>query len=190
MENVILLCFAGTDQAEECLSGLRQLHDAHDVQLEAAAVVDRAADGPVVVGEVSEDFHMRATGAAGLVGAVIGALTGPAGAIIGGVTGAAVGSLVDVADAESTDQILRTFGESIPPASAATVAVIVEKSEAAVDRVAADLGGTVWRRPRAEVEHEMAHAEAAAIAARRDAEGRRTVGERLSEVKEAVLDRP
>ena len=189
MENVILLCFAGTDQAEEGLRGLRQLHDAHDVRLDVAAVVDRTPDGPVVVGEVTEDFHMRATAAAGLVGVLIGALTGPPGAIIGGVTGAAVGSLVDVADTESADQILRMFSEAVPPGSAATIAVLSEKSEAAVDELAADLGGTVMRRSRGEVEHEVVQAEEVAIAARRDAEGRRTVGERLREVREAVLDR-
>ena len=189
MENVIVLCFAGTDQAEEGLRRLRRLHDDHEVQLEAAAVVDRGAHGPVVVGEVTEDFPMRATAAAGLVGALIGALTGPPGAIIGGVTGAAVGSLVDVADAEAADQILRMFGETVPPRSAAAIAVLVEKSEVAVDQLASDLGGAVLRRPRVEVEHEIIRAEEAAIAARHEAEGRRTIGERLREVKEAVLDR-
>jgi uncharacterized membrane protein len=189
MENVILLRFAGANQAEEGLVGLRQLHDTEDVQLNAAAVVERGVDGPVVVGEVTEDFHMRATAAAGMVGALVGALTGPPGLILGGVTGAAVGSLVDVADAESTDQMLRMFGETVPPGSAATIAVLFEKSQGAVDRLAADLGGTVLRRPRAEVEQEILRAEEAAIAARRDADGRRTVGERLREVKEAVLDR-
>ncbi|HVL06250.1 MAG TPA: DUF1269 domain-containing protein [Acidimicrobiales bacterium] len=189
MENVIVMCFAGTEQAEEGLRGLRQLHEAHDVQLDAAAVVDRAAAGPVVVGEVAEEFHLRATAAAGLVGTLIGALAGPPGAIIGGVTGAAIGSLVDVADAESADQILQIFGETVPPGSAATIAVLSEKSEAAVDGLAADLGGTVMRRPRAEVEHEIVRAEEAVIDARRDDEGGRTVGERLREVKDAVLDR-
>ena len=138
---------------------------------------------------MSDGFHIRATGASGLVGALIGALTGPPGLIIGGVTGAAIGSLVDVADAESTDQLLRMSGETVPPGSAATIAVLVENSEAAVDRLAADLGGTVLRRPRAEVEQEILQAEEAAIAARRDAERTRTVGERLRDVKEAVVDR-
>ena len=189
MENVVLLRFAGTDQAEEALRGLRRLHDADEVQLNAAVVVDRVAEGPVVVGEVSEDFHIRATAAAGLVGALIGALTGPPGVIIGGVTGAAVGSLVDVADAESTDHMLRMSGETIPPGSAATIAVLMEKSGAVVDRLAADLGGTVLRRPRTDVDQEILQAEEAAIAARRDAERKRTVGERLRDVKEAVVDR-
>ncbi|HWI05240.1 MAG TPA: DUF1269 domain-containing protein [Acidimicrobiales bacterium] len=189
MENVIVLCYASTDKAEEGLRGLRRLHEAHDVRLDAAAVVERAATGPVVVGEVAEELHLRATAAAGLVGTLIGALAGPPGAIIGGVTGAAIGSLVDVADAESTDQILQSFGETVLPGSAATIAVLSEKSEAAVDGLAADLGGTVLRRPRAAVEQEILQTEEAAINARRDAEGARTVGERLREVKDAVLDR-
>ncbi len=46
------------------------------------------------------------------------------------------------------------------------------------------------RRPRAEVEYEIVEAEEAAMAARREAEGQRTIGERLRDVKDAVLDRP
>ena len=45
MENVALLRFAGTDQAEEAMRGLRRLHDADDVKLNAAVVVNRAGEG-------------------------------------------------------------------------------------------------------------------------------------------------
>ena len=189
MENVIVLTFARTDQAEDALRDLRRLHDAGDMQLEAAAVMERTADGRVDVRDLAEDFHPRATAAGGLVGALIGVLTGPMGLLIGGATGAAVGSLVDVADAESADQVLRVFGQVVPPGSAATVAVASERTPADVDRLASDLGGTVVRRPRADVEREIVEAEEAAIAARREDEGKRTIGARLRDVKEAVVDR-
>lgn len=189
MENLVVLSFAGTDQAWEGLRGLERLHETDDVQLDAAAVVERAPDGELVVLDVAEDFHVRATAAGGLIGALIGVLTGPVGAVIGGATGAAVGSLVDVADAESADALLRIFGQAVPPGSAAAVAVLFEKSPDAVDGLASDLGGTVVRRPRADVEYEIVEAEEAAIAARREAEGKRAIGDRLRDIRDAVLDR-
>ncbi len=190
MENVMVLTFAETETAKDGLRGLRLLHDSDDLRLEGAAVVKRASDGHIDTVEQAEDFHLRATAAGGLVGALIGVLTGPVGLLVGGATGAAVGSLVDVADAESADQLLRVFGTVVPPGSAATIAVVHERTPAAVDRLAADLGATVLRKPRADVEYEIAEAEEAAIAARREAEGKRTIGERLRDVKDAVLDRP
>ena len=189
MENVVVLSFAGTDQAWDGLRWLKRLHETDDLQLEAAAVVERAPNGEIVVVEVAEDFHVRATAAGGLIGALIGVLTGPIGLVIGGATGAAVGSLVDVADAESADALLRIFGQAVPPGSAAAIAVLFEKTPAAVDGLAVELEGTVLRRPRADVEYEIAEAEEAAIAARREAEGKRAIGDRLRDIKDAVLDR-
>ncbi len=189
MENVIVLSVARTEQAEDALRGLRRLHDTDEVQLEVAAVVERTADGRIEVRDPAEEFHLRATAAGGVVGALIGLLTGPMGLLIGGATGAAVGSLVDVADAENADQLLHVFGQIVRPGSAATIAVAYERSPVAVDRLASDLGATVLRRPRADVEREIVEAEEAVLAAQREAEGRRTIGDRIQEVKEAVVDR-
>ena len=189
MENVIVLSFVTADQAQDALRGLRRLHDADVVRLEAAAVIERTEEGRIAIRDVSEDFHLRATAAGGVLGALIGVLTGPFGLVIGGATGAAVGSLVDVADAQNTDQIVRVLGRTVRPGSAATLAVAYERTPAAVDDLAAELSGTVLRQARGEVECEIAEAEEAAIAAQREAEGKRTIGDRLRDVKDAMLDR-
>lgn len=189
MENVIVLGFAGVDRGEDAVQALRRLQDADDVRLEAAAVLERTREGQVHVRDLAEEFHLRATASGGVIGALIGVLTGPFGMVIGGATGAAVGSLIDVADAENVDRLVRAFGKIVRPGSAATIAVAYERTPTGVDAIAADLGGSVLRRPRAEVEREIAEAEEAALASRREAEGKRTVGDRLRDVKDAVLDR-
>ena len=188
MENVIVLGFAGVKRAEDALEALRRLQDSDDVRLEAAAVLERPVEGQVRVLDLAEEFHLRATTSGGVIGALIGLLTGPIGVVVGGATGAAVGSLVDVADAENADQLVRVFSKIVRAGSAATIVVAYERTPAAVDAIAGDLGGSVLRRPRADVEREIAAAEEAALAARRDAEGKRTVGDRMRDVKNAVFD--
>jgi len=189
MENVIVIGVAGTEEAEDALRGLRRLHDGDEVQLEVAAVVERTADGRIEVLDAAEELHLRATAGGGVVGVLIGLAAGPMGLLIGGATGAAVGSLVEVAEAESADQVLRVLGEIVRPGSAATIAVAYERSPVAVDRLASDLGATVLRRPRAEVEREIVEAEEAVLAAQREAEAKRTIGDRIRDVKDAVVDR-
>lgn len=189
MENVIVLGFGGADPGRSAVQALRRLQDADDVRLEAAAVLERTLEGQIRVRDLVEEFHLRATASGGLIGALIGILTGPFGMVIGGATGAAVGSLIDVADAENADQLVRVFGKVVRPGSAATIAVAYERTPTAVETIAAELGGSVLRRARAEVEQEVAEAEEAVLAARREAEGKRTVGDRLRDVKDAVLDR-
>ena len=189
MENVIVLGFAWKEQAEDALRGLRQLHKNHDVELEVAAVVERRADGRVDVRDLCEALHLRTAAASGVVGGLVGFLAGPVGVLLGGATGAAVGSLVDVAEAESADDLVRRFSEMVVPRSAATIAVVHEPGSLAVNRLASDLGATLLRRRRADVEREIRDAEKALVGAQRVRELKRTPAERLHDVTEALLDR-
>lgn len=189
MDKVIVLSCKGTDQALEALDGLRRLHDEGDIRIEAIAVVERTENGRTVMLEQAEELQIKATAAGGVIGAIIGLLSGPFGLLVGGATGAVVGSLVDVADVESSDTLLRSFGPAVPPGRAAAIAVVEEAAPAAVDTLAAELGVPTLRRPRAEVEEKLAEAEESVLAAERDADSKRTIGDRLRDVKEAVVDR-
>lgn len=189
MDNVIVLTFRGNDRARASLGALRRLHGAGDIRLQAVAVVERTGDGRPVVIDQAEDVQMTATAAGGVIGGTIGLLGGPAGLLIGGATGAAVGSLVHIAEVESADDVLRTFASAVPRGYTATIAVIDEPAPAPVDALAAGFGVAPLRRSRAEVESEIAEAEEAAIARRRDEEARPTIGDQLRDLKEAVMDR-
>lgn len=189
MENVVVLTFNGLDQAQEGFRCLQGLGEAGEVKIDAAALVERNEAGRTVVLEVSEDTHSRGAAAAGAIGGILGLLTGPLGAVAGGVTGAFVGSLVDVADVDSTEQLLRVIGDAIPPASAAAVAVVSERTSAGVNRIASDLGAALVRVPRRDVEAKLAEAEAEENARRREAEAGPSIGDRLRDVTDAVRNR-
>lgn len=189
MENVVVLAFRASEEAHESVGGLRRLHDAGEIRLAAVAVLGRKEDGTTMVLDQAEDVHIKATATGGAVGAIIGLFSGPVGLLVGGATGAVVGSLVDIAELESSDDVLRTFAAAVPRGHTATIAVIEEPTHAAVDALAADLGIAAIRRSRAAVERQIAAAEEAAIARRRDVDAKRSIGDRLRDVKEAVVDR-
>lgn len=163
MDDVIVLTFSATDQAREALRGLRRLHDAGDIRLEAVAVVERTQDGRSVILDQAEDVRITATATGGVIGGIIGLLGGPFGLFLGGATGAVVGSLFDIAEVEGSDDVLRSFAQAVPPGHTATIAVVEEPTYAAVDALASGLGVSVHRRPRGEVELEIAEAEEAAL---------------------------
>jgi uncharacterized membrane protein len=189
MENVIVLNAGTVEQAQESLGGLRRLHDAGDIRLEAFAVVERTDDGRIIVLDQVEDVHIRATAAGGVVGGIVGILSGPLGLLVGGATGAVVGSLVDLADAESSDHLLRNLTSVVPAGRAATIAAVSEPSQTAVDAMALRLGVAVLRKTRAEIELQLAEAETARNARRQDEASRRTFGDRLHDIKEATSER-
>ena len=189
MENVIVLDAPAAEQAQESVRGLRRLHDAGDIRLEAFAVVERTEDGRLLVLDQVEDVQITATAAGGVVGGIVGLLSGPLGLLIGGATGAVVGSLLDLADAESSDDVLRNLSRAVPAGRAATIAVVAETAQTAVDAMACDLGMEVLRKTRAEVELHIAEAEASMNARRHAEESRRTIGERLRDLKDAAVER-
>lgn len=155
MENVIVLSFAGADQAREAVGALQQLHRTDQIQLEAAAIIERTEEGRTFVLEQAEEATRRGTAGGGVVGAVIGLLAGPLGVVLGGAAGAAVGSLVDVADVDESEDLMRWLGRAVPPGHTAAIGLVVEPTAAPVDGVASDLGVAVLRRPREKVETEI-----------------------------------
>lgn len=196
MEDIVIVGFRDLAQAQQGMSELRGLADAGAITLRTAAIVVREPDGRVWIPD--EDARVGFTGMAtgGAIGALLGALTGPVGLLLLGATGALVGSLADAEGAEVTDEVLGSVTRSLLPGTTALVADIDEPAPGVVDAVMEKAGGTVDRRPRADVEAELADADEALQAARREAArvlrerrkatGEQTVGDRLSELKEKV----
>ena len=159
MENVIALPFSGAEQAREGVRELQRLHRSGELQVQAVAVIERAEDGRVFALEGAEEVAPKGTVGGGLIGAVVGLLTGPVGLVAGAATGALVGSLVDVAEGESTEDVVRWLGRAVPLRHTAAIAMVVESTPAVVDALAWDLGVPVLRRSREQIEQEIAAAE-------------------------------
>ncbi len=126
--------------------------------------------------EEAEEVAPNGTVGGGLIGAVVGPLTGPLGLLIGAGTAALVGSLVDAAEAESSEDVLRWLGRAIPPRHTAAIALAEEPTPAVVDALAWDLGVAVLWRSRDQIEQEIAAAEAEAHADETTDAPRRTGG--------------
>lgn len=185
MENVIVLTFPAVDKAQDAFRSLKRLDETGDVEVAAAAVVERSRDGRSVVLDVSEAKHAKGTAAAGALGGVLGLTTGPIGAVVGGVGGAFVGSLADVADVDRREQLLRAFGRAIPPGSSAAIAVVDEETPAPIDVVTSRLGGRSLRTPRREVPVDL-DAGAGVVAGPPEGYAERSIGDQLRDVKDAV----
>jgi uncharacterized membrane protein len=167
--NVIVVGFAQDERAYEALTALKQLAQQQQVQVEGVAVVARGEDGRIEVKDQVSDDSYFGTASGGLVGLIIGVLGGPLGVLIGGATGVLIGSLFDMADLDDTDSVLSEMSKAVQPGRTALLAQVVEQSPEVVDTAMARLSGTVVRRPVYAVEAEMAAAEDAQRAAKRQA---------------------
>lgn len=194
--DIVIGNFDQLSQARAAMSELRRLAEGDAITLGSAAIVVREPDGRFWI--PADETRVGFTGAAagGVIGALLGALTGPFGLVLWGATGALVGSLADAEEADVSEGVLVSVTQSMPPGTAVLFADIDEVTIGIVDAVMEKAGGRVTRRPRAEVEAELAAAEEAGQAARREANrvlrerptaaGEQSIGDRLSELKEKV----
>jgi uncharacterized membrane protein len=167
--SVIEVNFQQDANAYEALTNLKELDSQGQVQLRAAAVVVRGDDGRIAVKDEAGGGTIAGTATGGTIGLLIGILGGPFGVLLGGATGLLVGSLFDMEDAEDSESVLSEISKSGRPGHAALLAQVNEPSPQVIDTAMASLGGTVLRRGVEEVEAEIAAAEEAQRAAKRQA---------------------
>lgn len=168
-ENVIAVSFPEEANAYEALARLKELAGKDDLGVSGAAVVTREQDGRITINEQFGGGGYQDTAGGGLVGLLVGVLGGPLGVLIGGATGVVVGSLFDQDDDDHTRSVLGEISSSIRVGPPGLLADVSEPGPEAVDAVMAHLGGTVMRRPAAEVELELASAEDAQREAKKKA---------------------
>jgi uncharacterized membrane protein len=169
MESVLLVTFEEPGRAEQAMTELGCLDGDHAVTVRSAAIVERDTDGRFRVREEPEVEHYAGTVSGGLIGGLLGILAGPAGVLFGGLAGLLVGSFADTEVAEDAELMLVAMSHRITPGTTGVVADVVEPAPEAVDALMEKLGGAVTRRPRRDVEAEIASAEEAAQAAQREA---------------------
>lgn len=159
--NVIAVSFDDDRSAYKALTTLKELDSQRRVGVQEGVVVERAADGQVVEKDRIESMFLPSTAGGGLLGLLIGIIGGPLGMLIGGAVGLFAGSLFDIADMDEVESALGGISGSVQVGHTALLAVVTEHSPELVDTTMADLGGTVLRRPVADVEAEVAAAEKA-----------------------------
>jgi uncharacterized membrane protein len=168
-ENVIVVSFAEDSSAYEAFTNLKELDEQGQVSIKGAAIVQREEDGHIVTKDSVDSTQLAGTATGGLIGLLVGILGGPFGVLIGGATGLLIGSLYDVDDAEETESVLAEISSAIRPGQTVVLAEVDEQSDEVVGQAMARLRGTVLRRSVEEVEAEIAAAEHAERAAKREA---------------------
>jgi uncharacterized membrane protein len=168
-ENVIVVSFAEDNSAYEAFTNLKELGEQGQVSIKGAAVAKREEDGRIVTKDSVDGAQFAGTATGGLIGLLVGILGGPFGVLIGGATGLLIGSLYDVDDADETESVLAQISSAIRPGQTVVLAEVDEQSDEIVDHAMAPLGGTVLRRSVETVEAEIAAAEHAERAAKREA---------------------
>jgi uncharacterized membrane protein len=168
--NVIAVSFDDDHEAYHALTLLKELDSQQRIGVQEAVVVVRGEDGQLVEKDGTESAELVGTASGGLIGLLLGIIGGPLGVLIGGATGLMVGSLYDLADYEETDSALGAISSSVQAGRTALLAEVVEPNgPEVVDAAMSGVGGTVLRRPVAEVEAEIAAAEEAERKAKREA---------------------
>ncbi len=168
-ESVVVVSFEQDGNAYEALTRLKELDSQHQIDLSAAAVVVRSEDGQVAVKDEVGDLGLAGTATGGVIGLLIGIIGGPLGILIGGATGLVIGSLFDLEDEDETKSMLSDISQSVRVGHTALLAEVSEPSAEVIDAAMDRLGGSVLRRPVYEVEAEIAAAEDAQRAAKRQA---------------------
>ena len=160
-DNVIAVSFEDDHEAYHALSLLKELDSQQRMGVQEAIVVVRGDDGQLVEKDGTQSEYLAGAASGGLIGLLLGIIGGPLGVLIGGATGQRLGSLYDLADYEDTDSAPGAISSSVQAGRTALLADVVEQSPEVVDAAMSGVGGTVLRRPVAEVEAEIAIAEKA-----------------------------
>ena len=184
-ENVIVVSFAEDRSAYEAFTNLKELDEQGQLSIKDAAVVQRGDDGRMVTRDSVDSEQLAGTATGGLIGLLVGILGGPFGVLIGGATGLLIGSLYDIDDAEETESVLAQISSAIRPGQTVVLAEVGEPSDEVVDQAMARLGGSVLRRSVDDVEAEIAAAEHAERAAKREAR-KQLLETRRSRAKEDI----
>jgi uncharacterized membrane protein len=134
---LVVAAFADPDAAGQALDALEEFDKAGTIDVVAATVASRDADGKVSLREVG--VHTTGVGATAgvLVGGLLGLIFPPtllAGAIVGGATGGVIGKLKHRHDrSEMKEQI----EETLPPGTSGVVAVVENTFLEQLDRTLA-----------------------------------------------------
>lgn len=164
MERILTVIFDDEKKAYEGTRALDQLDFEDSVSVHAEAVVNKNPDGTLGVKQTRDDLPIRTLGGTAL-GALIGVLGGPIGLGIGASAGALVGGMADINRAGVNADYLSDVSARLTPCKWALVADISEEWVTPVDTRMEELGGTVFRATRWDVEDEQDERDIAALKA-------------------------
>jgi len=194
--NVIAVSFEDRSKAYQALSELKGAGLEGRVEVLAASIVTRDEQGRLEVPEGGDVVGGAATWGGGLIGLMVGVIGGPIGMLFGWTGGLLVGGAFDIRRADQSDSVLGEISRYVPLGGTAVVAEVNEYAVEVVDKLMAEQGGAVYRRPAEVVLAELEAAEDAyrkaqkeadrAAREQRKAERKQNAKERLAALKEKL----
>ncbi|GAB2509700.1 hypothetical protein CATRI_06875 [Corynebacterium atrinae] len=154
----------------------------------AAAIVERDDQGAIRLTEGDDTLTGEGTLTGTLLGMLVGVLGGPLGMLLGASVGASGGLIFDAARANTADDAITEFAGLVPTGRNAIIAETAENDTTALDAVVKEAGGTIIRRPVAEIVAEI-EAQQQAVADAADAARHAMREQRKQERHEKVEER-
>ena len=164
MDRMLVVVFDNELKALEGKKALLNLDNEGSISVYAYAVVAKNADGTASIKQ-GDDSGPLGTLAETSLAALIGALFGPVGLAVGATAGFAGGTAADLANAGVGEDFIDDVSKDLLPFSVAVVAEIEEDWTAPVDLRMEAIGGTVFRRALADVQHQVHEENVAAMKA-------------------------
>lgn len=162
MSKMMVAVFDNEASAYKAAKALKELHWEGNISAYAGAVIARDADGKVTVkDEVDEGPIGTALGM--LTGSLVGIFAGPEGVVLGAALGGMMGATADLINLGVGVDFVDDVSDQLAPGKVAVVAEIDEYWTTPVDTRMEDLGGTVIRRNRVDVEDEQIERDIAAM---------------------------
>ena len=147
MSKFIVISVPTEQKAYDAVEALKDLHADGSLTLYGYAVVQRAADGKMVVKDEWGEGPLG-TGVGALVGGFVGLLGGPVGGAIGLGAGSVAGALHDLFEVGVSDDFLTSVTRKLAPGNTAVAAEISEDWITPLDLRAEALGASVIRETR------------------------------------------
>jgi uncharacterized membrane protein len=161
MSKMLVVVFDEEKKAFEASRALIELHREGSITAYSGAIIARDAEGQISVkDDVDEGPIGTALGM--MTGALIGMFAGPEGAVMGAALGSLMGATADLINLGVGGDFVDEVSAELEPGKVAVVAEIGESWTTPVDLRMEDLGGTVIRRNRVDVEDEQIEREIAA----------------------------
>jgi len=151
---MLAIVFNDEKSAYEGARALTELNAEGSIDVFAAAVLQKDAQGWAATKKVKSDFPIQ-TLAGTAMGGLIGLLGGPAGAAVGGAAGVMAGLLGDMYTANVDEEFLTEVSTALTPGKWAVIAEVDEDWVTPVDTRMEALGGDVHRTLKSTFEHDQ-----------------------------------
>ncbi len=144
MSKFVVVVFPDETKAYQGVQAMKALHAEGSITLYSNAVVQRSAEGAILVKDKEPDGAV-ATGAGVVVGTLIGMFAGPVGMAAGLTAGAVLGASRDLFDLGIGKEFVEKVYKDLAPGRTAVVAEIAEDWITALDSRMSQLEGVVTR---------------------------------------------